>query len=329
MTIDAAEAHNDYLAEEIRVFRLLSSNIHLFWSPALKLWLTFTVLYLFLQNEMLPILITVVALLLLNFIRCDLDVTSKHLKLLNEVISNIRSVKLRGWEKSLQELLNNHRLTETNSRIFSKFVNFGIDIYPQVVPYLLVLIIVGVNIPSPNLFIALYLIYQLGDTISEIRFFVQIVRQLPAANTRLKQFLLADQIEKKEGPALIENAMIMENAYFSIDNQISMPIFVDVNLNIQKGELIAVVGEDMRRCKLFLRALSGELKRLDGNVKLNGSIGYISSNPWIMNTCIRDNIELFAPKGNQAFGKVVRQFGLDDVLIDEARKKTKGYDLVG
>ncbi|ORX56536.1 hypothetical protein BCR36DRAFT_580845 [Piromyces finnis] len=66
----------------------------------------------------------------------------------------------------------------------------------------------------------------------------------------------------------------------------------DINLNIKKGSLTAIVGGVGSGKSSLINAIIGEMKRESGRVIIGGSYSYCSQKAWIRNASIRDNIIL-------------------------------------
>ena len=67
-----------------------------------------------------------------------------------------------------------------------------------------------------------------------------------------------------------------------------------VNLKVEKGEKVVVLGKSCSGRSSLLYALIGEMIPLDqdSEVRLNGSVGYMSQGRWLLGMSIKDNITL-------------------------------------
>lgn len=209
MTKNSLETQTDkqlenLLNSDVKAFEELFKNIHLFWSPILQIGLSFIVLFYLLHVVSLPImayvLLTIIANLCLLVDEHQYIVNSKHLRLLNEALRFIRTIKMKVWEIPVQRLLKNYRENEADLKIYPNLLRLLADTTPLITPYLLVLIaIIGsivlkVEVQPIKLFISIYLVYQICGPISELRLFSQIVYELLPANIRLRQYLLGEQV---------------------------------------------------------------------------------------------------------------------------------------
>ena len=64
----------------------------------------------------------------------------------------------------------------------------------------------------------------------------------------------------------------------------------DLNLRVNKGELVAIVGRVGSGKTALCAAFLGELKKWSGNVTMKGSLAYIAQTPFILNETLRQNI---------------------------------------
>ena len=138
-----------------------------------------------------------------------------------------------------------------------------------------------------------------------------------------------------------EKAIIREE--FKI--QINIPKDIDfdinlknINLEIKKGELIAIVGEVGSGKSSLLEAIINSLillnpKECDG-IHINGRIGYVPQLPWIQNETIRNNIIFSKSFDSKKYTMVLELCELiDDLKFFEGKDLTeigeKGINLSG
>jgi len=93
----------------------------------------------------------------------------------------------------------------------------------------------------------------------------------------------------------------------------------DVNFDIKKGSLTMIFGEIGSGKSSLLYALMGEmnahqemLKRPD--LKINGSMFYVSQKPWLLSMTVRENIILDKPYIKEKFDRAVKMAALDSDL---------------
>ncbi|CAL4153227.1 unnamed protein product, partial [Meganyctiphanes norvegica] len=66
----------------------------------------------------------------------------------------------------------------------------------------------------------------------------------------------------------------------------------NINININKGELIGVCGAVGSGKSSLISALLGHMRLQGGRVGVGGVCGYVGQQAWILNTTFRDNILL-------------------------------------
>lgn len=108
---------------------------------------------------------------------------------------------------------------------------------------------------------------------------------------RIRDFLLKDEINVKD--ITFENipnvAIRVKNADLGYDNKEAY--LKNLNFEVKKGELVAVVGEIGNGKSSLLYGILGEMHKLNnGMVNLNGSTAYVAQQAWIQNATVKENI---------------------------------------
>ena len=70
----------------------------------------------------------------------------------------------------------------------------------------------------------------------------------------------------------------------------SILLFAGMNLSVQKGQLITVVGKVGAGKSSLLLALLGEMERLRGYIGVRGRAAYVPQQAWMQNNSLRQNI---------------------------------------
>ncbi|KAF5269301.1 hypothetical protein FQR65_LT02602 [Abscondita terminalis] len=110
---------------------------------------------------------------------------------------------------------------------------------------------------------------------------------------RIGKFLLLDEVVKdKRFSENIELKNVTAKWSRTKENTLS-----DINVRIEKGSLVAVVGAVGSGKSSLLLSLLSEIPITSGDALLNGTVSYSSQDPWIFNSSIRRNI-LFGNKIN-------------------------------
>ena len=135
---------------------------------------------------------------------------------------------------------------------------------------------------------------------------------------RIADFLNADELDdflNQENSTLPENETnaVEVNACFTWDH-IKKPSLNDINLEVPKGSLTAIVGVVGSGKSSLLQAIVGEMKIVSGNVKIDGTISYVSQQAWIQNLSLKDNILFSQPYQEQKYQKIIDACALGEDL---------------
>lgn len=87
-------------------------------------------------------------------------------------------------------------------------------------------------------------------------------------------------------------------------------ILKDININIKKGTLTAVVGTVGSGKSSLISAFLGEMDKLSGKVNNYGSVAYVSQQAWIQNATLKDNILFGQPLNTELYEKVIEACAL-------------------
>ncbi|CAF4430943.1 unnamed protein product, partial [Adineta steineri] len=83
----------------------------------------------------------------------------------------------------------------------------------------------------------------------------------------------------------------IENGSFRWSDNVQDPLILNnINLKIDQGSLVALVGMVGSGKSSILAALLGEMNKVSGRVNVSGSIAYVPQTAWIMNTTLQENI---------------------------------------
>ena len=84
----------------------------------------------------------------------------------------------------------------------------------------------------------------------------------------------------------------------------------NLNLEIEKGKLYAVIGMVGSGKSSFLSAILGEISLTEGQVKVNGGISYASQEAWVFGATVRQNILFGQSYERQRYQKVIKACAL-------------------
>ncbi|KAF8899910.1 ABC protein [Gymnopilus junonius] len=84
----------------------------------------------------------------------------------------------------------------------------------------------------------------------------------------------------------------------------------NVDMHVQRGSLIAIVGRVGSGKSSLLLGLVGEMRRVSGTVSFGGRVAYCPQTAWIQNATVRDNIAFGQPYDEERYWRVIEQASL-------------------
>ncbi|KAG0344609.1 hypothetical protein BG004_004331 [Podila humilis] len=298
-----------------------------------------------------------------------LEAMDQRIRLMNEVLSGIKIVKLYGWEESFRERINRYRKREVSTLRKIGVIFSVMSIFFQSVPMIVALVSFAVyaTVGGPNftagdisptrVFVSVTLFSMLNRPIGMMSHIIAETIGVAVATRRIQKFLLAEEIaetattveltlpEDKTVPVIaIKNGVFaweVEGPEIETEKEIKArekaeakkqkqeekeaikagkpipekeikpeknydPTLTDINLNVARNELTAVVGRVGQGKTSLLGAIIGDMYRRQGEVTVYGSMAYVAQQAWIINATLKDNI---------IFGNVFDQAKYDHVLM--------------
>ncbi|XP_016989332.1 probable multidrug resistance-associated protein lethal(2)03659 [Drosophila rhopaloa] len=84
-----------------------------------------------------------------------------------------------------------------------------------------------------------------------------------------------------------------------------------VNLRVQPGTMLGIVGRTGSGKSSLIEAILGELPAESGEIKVNGTMSYASQEPWLFSGTVRQNILFGQPMDRRRYAKVVKKCALE------------------
>nr|QFR37211.1 ABC transporter [Cyberlindnera americana] len=262
-------------------------------------------------------------------------------RVIGEILNNIKSLKLYGWEKPYKEKLNYVRNEKElkNLRKMSKvqaYMSFQFNIAPFLVScstFAVFLWIENRPLTTDLVFPALTLFNLLSFPLAVIPMSISSFVEAQVSLGRLTSFLTAEELQPdavthatkalKKGDASVE----VKNGTFLWQRKPEYKVALqNVNFSANKGELTCIVGRVGSGKSALIQSILGDLNRIEGSVTIHGNVAYVGQVPWIMNGSVKENI-LFGHKYDAEFyDKTVKACAL---TVDFAILKDGDQTLVG
>ncbi|CAL1528713.1 unnamed protein product [Lymnaea stagnalis] len=129
---------------------------------------------------------------------------------------------------------------------------------------------------------------------------------------------LTISFEPNAHPDVIESSTVLlpkeGQGRESQDNDVEtsmVPALLEIDMTVKKGELIGICG--MKGCgkSSLLAALLGRMQVVEGDLKVNGTIAFLSQDPWIVNGTAKDNILFGQPYDAERYDRIIKATRLD------------------
>lgn len=225
-----------------------------------------------------------------------------RLRQLGEMLNNIRILKLYAWELPFINRVRCIRFSEVE--ILKRFAYWTATMRFSwtSTPFFVSLLAFTAFVFSEHItvlnasvaFVSLSLFNGMRFALSIIPDLASNVVQTSVSIRRIEEFLTGEELDPYVvGRSVSDNEAVSfrdATLSWSGSNYITL---TDINFAVEKGQLIAVVGQVGSGKSSLLSAMLGDMLLERGAVNVNGSIAYVPQSAWILNCTLKQNI-LFA-----------------------------------
>lgn len=235
--------------------------------------------------------------------------TDNRVGIMNELVQGIQVIKMYAWEKPFQAVVAEARREEIKQIRYASFVR-GIYLSSMVFTerstlYITIAacVLLGAAQVTADLVFSLAQYFNILQLVSAVFYplAVSFAAEAFVSIGRIQEFLLKEnQDEKASGITQKNNtnseyAVVIDNVSASweghnVDPETDKLTLRNLNLNVIKGKLCAIVGPVGSGKSSLLHMLLGEVPVIDGNVTIYGDISYGSQEPWLFTGTVRNNI---------------------------------------
>lgn len=117
--------------------------------------------------------------------------------------------------------------------------------------------------------------------------------------------------EKRYSAHLSEAGINVKNVTARWDAENTEETLENVNLLVQPGTLVAIIGPVGSGKSSLIQAILGELEINSGTIDVNGVVSYASQEPWLFSGTVRSNILFGQPMNKERYNRVVRKCALE------------------
>ncbi|XP_011927409.1 PREDICTED: multidrug resistance-associated protein 7 isoform X5 [Cercocebus atys] len=339
--------------------RLLNfaGSFHEGWGLPLQLAITLYLLYQqvgvsFVGGLILALLLVPVNKVIATRIMASNQEMLRHkdarVKLVTELLSGIRVIKLCGWEQALGARVEACRARELGRLRVIKYLDAACVYLWAALPVVISIVIfityvlMGHQLTATKVFTALALVRMLILPLNNFPWVINGLLEAKVSLDRIQLFLDLPNHNPQayyspDPPTEPSTVLELHGALFSWDPVgTSQEIFIG-HLEVKKGMLVGIVGKVGCGKSSLLAAITGELHRLRGRVAVWGlskGFGLATQEPWIQFATIRDNILFGKTFDAQLYKEVLEACALNDDLSilpagDQTEVGEKGVTLSG
>ncbi|POI35375.1 hypothetical protein CIB84_000872, partial [Bambusicola thoracicus] len=236
--------------------------------------------------------------------------------LTNAILSDIKVIKLYGWEKTFMEKVHAIRRQELQALKRSQILFSASLASFHSSTFLIAFVMFAVYtlvdnthvLDAQKAFVSLTLINILNTAHSFLPFSINAAVQAKVSLKRLAAFLNLEELNPESSNRntsdCVQASIIIRNGTFCWSKDTS-PCLRRIDLTVPQGSLLAVVGQVGAGKSSLLSALLNDLEKMDGCVTMKGTAAYVPQQAWIQNASVEDNILFGKEMDERWFNTVV------------------------
>jgi len=239
--------------------------------------------------------------LLMKFRRAVVKFTDQRVKVMNEVITGMRVLKLYTWEESFTEMVDKLRRQEIREVRKLSFLRAGFMSFffssASLVSFVTMMtyVLAGNRLTAQKVFTCVSLFN--GSRLVMTLFFpiaVTLMNEGRVSLERMEKLLKMDELAAPD----MEKSNLRPKSFtcqVSVDKLHASwtdkaKTLEDISFMAGQGDLFAIVGPVGSGKSSLLMALLGELSAESGTVSAVGKVAYVSQEAWIFNGSLKNNI---------------------------------------
>ncbi|XP_033225085.1 probable multidrug resistance-associated protein lethal(2)03659 isoform X2 [Belonocnema kinseyi] len=237
---------------------------------------------------------------------------------MNEIVAGVQVIKMYAWEKPFSQLVRKARTKEVRVNRKIRYISslaYSLTSYvPQLCIFCFVLFYVlsGNNISAEKFYMVTAFYNELRNTATlAFTYSAQCLARLLVVINRLDNFLMLEETKDLRSQNVNEQNLSCESVIRIVrasakwsphDEKYTLH---NINLKIERGSLSAIIGQIGSGKSSFLHVILKELPLTTGTIDVSGTIGYVSQQPWVFASSVRQNILFGLPMDDKRYAEVV------------------------
>ncbi|ANM61736.1 multidrug resistance-associated protein 11 [Arabidopsis thaliana] len=334
----------------------LCNSLHDLWSLPLQIGIALYLLYTqvkfaFLSGLAITILLIPVnkwiSVLIASATEKMMKLKDERIRKTGELLTNIRTLKMYGWDNWFADWLKETRATEVTHLATRKYLDAWCVFFWATTPTLFSLCtfglfaLMGHQLDAATVFTCLALFNSLISPLNSFPWVINGLIDAFISTRRVSKFLcclehsrdfsIDSGFTSEDLAVCVEDASCTWSSNVEEDYNLTIK---QVSLRVPKGSFVAVIGEVGSGKTSLLNSLLGEMRCVHGSILLNGSVAYVPQVPWLLSGTVRENILFGKPFDSKRYFETLSACALDvDISLmvggDMACIGDKGLNLSG
>ncbi|XP_027365916.1 ABC transporter C family member 5-like isoform X2 [Abrus precatorius] len=319
----------NYMAVDVQRVGDYSWYLHDMWMLPLQIVLALVILY---KNVGIAFVATLIATIISIIVTVPvakiqedyqdklMAAKDERMRKTSECLRNMRILKLQAWEDRYRIKLEEMRGVEFKwlrkalySQAFVTFIFWSSPIFVSAVTFA-TCILLGGQLTAGGVLSALATFRILQEPLRNFPDLVSTMAQTKVSLDRISGFLQDEELQEDATivlPRGISNIAIeITDGVFYWDSSLPRPTLSGIHMKVEKGMTVAVCGMVGSGKSSFLSCILGEIPKLSGEVRVCGSVAYVSQSAWIQSGNIEENILFGNPMDKAKYKNVLHACSL-------------------